>query len=105
MIRASAPASDRIVTSMMSCPSNCPKTRVCAMSNPLRPSVPRQGAGDGILPARIFGLAAGAVERRRKAPLERPALGEVGEAGIDAGLEAREIGGADRRGLQDLRAV
>src|SRR3954470_701951 len=56
-------------------------------------------------PARQLPLPCRLAHVRLEAVLEAPVVGEFCRLGIDAGLEAREIGGAQRRRLLDHRAI
>src|SRR5579863_3226415 len=56
-------------------------------------------------PAGQFSLACGLAHVGFEAVLEPPIVGESGGLGVDAGGEAGEIGGAERGGFLDHRAV
>src|SRR5215204_1123044 len=101
MIRASAPASERMVTSGMSVPSKDPKLRVelIVVIPDCDASAPRERARNGILPSCILGFAGRGVELRQETPVERPAFGELAKARIEPHLQPSQIGCADRRRL------
>src|ERR1700704_4765391 len=74
-------------------------SRLIVLSSLRLTARPAAGALHRPPPRLDLGLARGSTERRREAPLERPATGEVVERAPQAGAEAREVRGTQRRRL------
>src|SRR5882762_6069922 len=82
-----------------------PLSRVTTQKELPLPLVTRQEPLHRPRPARKLALARCRAHRRLEAVFQPPVIGKLRRLGIDAGGKPREIGGAERGGFLDHRAI